>query len=364
VTDPRNADEYLLATELLESFGADLEKLIKEILREEKIEVHSVTHRVKSRTSVQRKLTTGGGERLVGDLTDLLGLRVITYFPDQVDGVSAYIEEQFEVDEANSTDKRALLDPDRFGYLSRHFIVRIGASRRQLPEWARHAEVRFEIQIRSILQHAWAEIEHDLGYKREAAIPRELRRRFSRLAELLELADAEFQSIRDELARYAGDVEVTLREGRDAPLDQSSLLALLESNPAVQRLDQLIADSCEAALSPIDPKYVGDRSVDLQRAGLSSTNALLNQIEALETPVVAFAVDWLKRPRSRDEILSPDFDHEKGSYAKLPAGISLVYLERYLKLKVGEVTDDMVRDKSEAPLLMSSFKRAELLENR
>jgi hypothetical protein len=61
-----------------------------------------------------------------------------------------------------------------------------------LVEYSTHTGVQFEVQIRSTLQHAWAEIEHDRGYKSEVEVARAVRRRFSRLAGLLELADYEF----------------------------------------------------------------------------------------------------------------------------------------------------------------------------
>ncbi|TMR94372.1 GTP pyrophosphokinase [Nonomuraea basaltis] len=107
-------------------------------------------------------------------------------------------------------DKRKALDPDRFGYLSLHYVASLDTRRAELAEYKRFANNGFEIQIRSILQHAWAEIEHDLGYKSRLGVPSTTRRRFSRLAGLLELADAEFVSIRDELRLYEKRVESDL----------------------------------------------------------------------------------------------------------------------------------------------------------
>jgi hypothetical protein len=62
--------------------------------------------------------------------------------------------------------------------------------------------IKFEIQMRSSLQHTWAEIEHDLGYKSMYEVPREVRREFSRIAGLLELADESFVRIRSKIADY------------------------------------------------------------------------------------------------------------------------------------------------------------------
>jgi len=71
----------------------------------------------------------------------------------------------------------------------------------KLSEYALFDKMKCEIQVRTILQHAWAEIEHDLVYKSPADIPFRVRRRFASLAGLLEIADREFESLRqDEMA--------------------------------------------------------------------------------------------------------------------------------------------------------------------
>jgi putative GTP pyrophosphokinase len=174
------------------SFGPIAEDLIRRLLKD-RVQFHSISHRIKSKPSTRQKLITGASKYTgIQALTDLLGVRIITYYSDEVDAVATIVEKEFSVDKKNSVDKRALLDPDRFGYLSLHYIVQLRKDRSQLAEYASFSELKFEIQIRSILQHAWAEIEHDLGYKSEAAIPRDIQRRFSRLAGLLEVADDEF----------------------------------------------------------------------------------------------------------------------------------------------------------------------------
>ena len=172
------------------------EHLLRELLTTEDLRVHSITHRVKTKKSLERKISEKASEyQSLDDVHDLLGCRVITYFPDEVDAVAAVVEREFAVDWPNSVDKRALLDPDRFGYLSLHYVVTFNDSRVALAEYARFGGCRFEIQIRSILQHAWAEIEHDLGYHTTGAVPRTIRRRFSRLAGMLEMADDEFNNV-------------------------------------------------------------------------------------------------------------------------------------------------------------------------
>lgn len=76
-------------------------------------------------------------------------------------------------------------------------MVTLSDARTSLPEYQRFKSAKVEVQVRTILQHAWAEIEHDIQYKTSATIPRDIKRRFMSLAGLLELADREFQAIQD-----------------------------------------------------------------------------------------------------------------------------------------------------------------------
>ncbi|EGW37927.1 RelA/SpoT domain-containing protein [Desulfosporosinus sp. OT] len=143
------------------------ENLLKGILQLKGINVHSITSRVKSRESLKRKANREDDKYTkLEDITDLAGIRIITYFADQVDLIASFVEEEFEVDRSNSVDKRELIDPEKFGYLSLHYVVKLPPFRLQLIEYQRFKDCKLEIQIRSILQHTWAEIEHDLGYKK------------------------------------------------------------------------------------------------------------------------------------------------------------------------------------------------------
>jgi putative GTP pyrophosphokinase len=135
---------------------------------------------------------------------------------------------EFEIDSPNSVDKRRQEDFDRFGYSSLHYVASLGHSRAALADYSEFKQLKFEIQIRSILQHAWAEIEHDLQYKSELEIPREAKRRFARLAGLLDLADSEFTGLRDQIHRYRIRIEGEVKTGPATVLvDRDSLRELV-----------------------------------------------------------------------------------------------------------------------------------------
>jgi GTP pyrophosphokinase len=244
--------EYDAHHDLYDGFRNACDTLLNQLLKAEQFSVHSVTSRLKSRTSLQRKLERAGKEyRSLSEVTDVAGIRVITHFEDEVDRMGSLIEREFAVDPTRSIDKRKLLDPDRFGYLSLHYICGVRVDRGALSEYQPYKTLVCEIQIRSILQHAWAEIEHDLGYRHKVAstIPVPVRRRFSRLAGLLEIADREFTQIRDELVAYASRVR---REIATAPssvtIDIISLDVFIESDEVLRGLDAAMANHIGAKL--------------------------------------------------------------------------------------------------------------------
>jgi hypothetical protein len=107
------------------------------------------------------------------------------------------IREEFDVIEHTDHSSKLYQD-ERFGYQSEHYLVRINRKRIGLPEYEPHRGLVAEVQVRTILQHAWAEIEHDIQYKASITTPDTIRRKFMSLAGLLEIADREFQAIQDE----------------------------------------------------------------------------------------------------------------------------------------------------------------------
>jgi putative GTP pyrophosphokinase len=198
------------------------------------IPVQFISGRVKSRPSLSRKLARPDKTyRRLWDVTDLVGLRVVTYFEDTIEDVARLIEAAWKVDYARSSDKLRIRDARRFGYRSLHYVC-------APPAGGPDPSFRFELQVRTALQHAWAEVEHDLGYKAEA-LPEPVRRRFSRIASLLEIADEEFVSIRRDLAEYQEQARRELAEARSLPLDALSLAALVQDSQ-VRALDEAVAD--------------------------------------------------------------------------------------------------------------------------
>lgn len=120
--------------------------------------------------------------------------------------------------------------------MSVHKIVQVSASRKDLPEWHGISDLFSEVQIRSVLQHSWAAIQHSLEYKSVADAPREFRRRLVRLAGLLELADEEFASLKCEQLRLVQRIASRVAEGKlDFSIDVVSLREYIPHSTSVAK---------------------------------------------------------------------------------------------------------------------------------
>lgn len=167
-----------------------------------------------------------------------------------------------------------------------------------MPENIRFAGLKAEIQIRSLLQHAWAEIEHGLGYKPES-VPDEHIRRFSRLAGMFELADEEFVRLRDGLLQHEQIVREEIDASpREVVIDNVSLTAFLEQDQTVQVLDQRIASAVGGTIYTGHPYYQDTSHISqlveqLQWVGVSNVGELKEQLESHKAEIIPFAKELL-----------------------------------------------------------------------
>jgi len=143
-------------------------------------------------------------------ITDLCGARIITETGDDVERMCEYIRDHFLIDEANSLDAQTRLSAGEFGYLSMHYIVQLSDefltdTTLMDKETAKALRgLKTEIQVRTLLQHAWASISHDRIYKSEFTVPDNWRRELARVAALLEHADSSFGTVVKRLDTYKG----------------------------------------------------------------------------------------------------------------------------------------------------------------
>ena len=207
-----------------EHFSKRLKDLFYDLLQKNGVKFHVLEHRSKSVQSFKEKIERAGKNYTdpLKQLTDLAGIRIIVYYQDDVDRVCSLISSEFNIDENASVDKREELDHDQFGYSSVHLIVSLKDPRKDLAEWQVFNKFCAEIQVRTVLQHAWASISHGLQYKRESDIPASFRRRLVRLAGIFELADDEFLGLRKQQNKFLKNVTEQLSKS-DLNVELNSL---------------------------------------------------------------------------------------------------------------------------------------------
>lgn len=248
-----------------------LERLLTTLLKEASIPYHSVSGRLKDKRSFlgkwDRKAYTAPEQ-----IMDVAGLRIITHTTEEVKRVCDVIEHEFAIDDKNSGDKGKNRDVDKVGYLSVHFIAKIDSKRLELSEYKRFEGICFEIQVRSLLQHAWAEIEHDRSYKFAGVLPQEIQRKFYLVAGTLELMDQEFTALSREIDSYAREVRKKTEKGKlDIPVDSTSLLQFLEEYFKGYDLEALSANYLE------DSSEIITELSDFGVKNLRDVDMLLNQ---------------------------------------------------------------------------------------
>jgi ppGpp synthetase/RelA/SpoT-type nucleotidyltranferase len=209
------AEQYSSLRSTYQAYTNKLAELIGTLIEGKEIEVHQIEKRCKEVSSFRDKVTREG--KAYGDplakVTDLAGVRVIAFYADDVERVCALIRDEFEVDEDNSADKRQALAYDQFGYLSTHVVVSLGDNRKNLPEWRQFAGLKAEVQVRTVLEHAWAAVSRKLQYNSPQEVPGELRRKLFRLSALFEVADEQFQELRDKSDQLVKSYEVGFEKG-------------------------------------------------------------------------------------------------------------------------------------------------------
>lgn len=193
--------------DLYHQFGESMSSLLIRLIDVSHISTHSIQYRVKDIKSLKAKVELKNKYTCLDEITDILGVRIITYYSNDIDEVERIIKNSFIVDYENTIDKRKTHEPDRFGYMSLHYVVSLNPERSALVEYKDFIDMKFEIQIRTILQHTWAEIEHDLGYKTKNSVPNHIRRKFSILSGSLELIDGAFIDIRNSLVEYEKEIK-------------------------------------------------------------------------------------------------------------------------------------------------------------
>ncbi|GGB86778.1 hypothetical protein GCM10007424_28560 [Flavobacterium suaedae] len=180
-----------------EKLGLNISQALSLLLEENDIPFLSINYRVKKHDSFMEKIKRKDYENPFEEVEDICGIRIICYYQSDIEKIKAIISKEFNT--LNNESKEASLDFDQFGYRSSHFIIKIKDDWLTTPNYRGLQDLKAELQVRTVLMHAWAEIEHKLAYKTKTQIPEEYKRKFSRISAKLEEADEQFEEIKNKI---------------------------------------------------------------------------------------------------------------------------------------------------------------------
>lgn len=255
-----------------------VENILRNSLEKQKIKYALITSRTKSLESFINKAEKPSEEdngklkynNPLSEITDISGVRIVTLFPKDLQKIEDIIKREFDViEKVNKID--ILEEEEKFGYRGVHYLVSLNKNSAERSEYYKLGKLVAEIQVRTTLQNAWAELEHDTQYKAHIILPREIKRRFMILAGMLELADKEFENIELDRMHLAQGDEINIKEGH---------LKLVEitAQSIKQYIDQKIG-----ADNRISKDQYGYRASLLRRLGFTNLQQVDDCIKGYDT---------------------------------------------------------------------------------
>lgn len=197
--------EYLSRKPSYEKLGKNIHDALETFLVENDITYLTISWRVKDLTSFTEKIERKEYSDPFDEVEDICGVRIICYYQSDIEKICKVIESEFDIQE--NQDKEELLSEDQFGYRSYHYVGRIRKKWLEAPNYRGLESLKFELQVRTVLMHSWAEIEHKLAYKQKLQIPSHLKRKLYRISAKLEEADEQFEDIKKESLKYRDSLE-------------------------------------------------------------------------------------------------------------------------------------------------------------
>ncbi len=284
-----------------ESLGTNVVESLRILLDLSKIKSLSIYYRIKDLDSFMEKIERKLYDKPFEETEDICGIRIICYYQKDIARIEKIIKREFNIHE--SFNKESTLEFDQFGYRSHHLIASIKKEWEKTPNFRGLSEFKFELQIRTILMHAWAEIEHNLAYKNKLQTPKQFRRKLHRISAKLEEADEQFEELKKESEDYQ---RILLKEAKENKLI---------GNESVE----LNIDSLQAFMDTNFPKRI---------QGIDATGNLLNQMVKYNISLKDLQEAWLKIKPHFKEMEQEYLNESKSKHSKwAQAGIARFILD-------------------------------------
>lgn len=178
---------------LFEEFAERISNLLQNLVEGENIEVYSVFGKAKAPEEFLRTAATAEPSVLAG-IADLCQVKILVSFPDDVAKVEDIIQKEFLADLSRSVPLASLDSPERYGYPAVSYVLSLNRERGALREWAKYKDLPFTLEIRTVLQEAWAANAQKVSLPTDTSTKKKMQRKLLRLSALLEEADEGFLS--------------------------------------------------------------------------------------------------------------------------------------------------------------------------
>ena len=185
---------YVESLKLYEEFAARIRNLIQDLVELEGVEFYAIEGWAETPAELLRVLSTLEEKDLAG--VDLVRVRVLLRFPEDVLKIEEVVKSEFEIDTSRSVPSSDLEDPFRFGYPAVVYVLALSSSRSSLREWAKYKTLSVRLELRTLLQEAWATIFPRVNQTVGSISEKKLTRELVLLSSLLEKADEGFLNLR------------------------------------------------------------------------------------------------------------------------------------------------------------------------
>jgi len=276
-------ETYKSQIHLYKKLSEEVKDIIDQKMNKENIKIENSICREKTIESLTQKIKRKSYNNPLEEITDLAGVRVVSYYEQDIQSIKCIIEKNFIVHDC--VDKTKKLGVDKMGYHGVNFVISLG-KRYSEREYDGRINLKCEIQVRTVLQDAWALISHHLVYKEEVSIPDRMKRDLNNVASLLEISQGIFDSMREKRERYISEIHekekapanflsqlvdydtlyaYTKWKYKDLPVSDTWHIRLLsnlnlEKYPTLETIDNIVEQTKEAvnAYKKENPSWFSD----------------------------------------------------------------------------------------------------------
>lgn len=159
----KHIEDYSKFKDKYSRFAKSIAHLLEQLLDSSGIKFQHVAFRGKGIDKLKEKYIRQPEliDKPLEEIYDLAGSRVIFYLEEQIVLFVEVLKREFEI-----IDLKIRQDPT--GYNAAHIIIKLNDRRSKLVEYSEFSDLICEIQLTTVLFHAWSEINHDIIYKNDA----------------------------------------------------------------------------------------------------------------------------------------------------------------------------------------------------